>query len=123
MTHDKDLIGQCGETIGRAFLEKSGYRVLHQNWTCPLGELDLVAEEGESLVFVEVKSRTSSDFGIPEEAVTRAKQHRLIRLAQAYAKRYGIKDKPFRFDVLAVTPDDVRLIKDAFWAEQSPYAL
>jgi putative endonuclease len=77
--------------------------VLAQNVRCPLGEIDLVARDGPTLVFVEVKSRSSAAFGLPQEAVTKDKQRRLTRLAWWYLKMHRLQHCSARFDVIAIT--------------------
>ncbi|MFZ5918159.1 MAG: YraN family protein [Chloroflexota bacterium] len=94
-------LGRLGEELAARALIERGYRVHARNWHCPAGEVDIVAQDGETLVFVEVKTRRGRDFGTPEEGVTPAKQARLIELAAAYVQEY---DWPgdWRIDVAAV---------------------
>ncbi len=110
-----------GERLAALALMAKGYRVEARNWRCALGELDLVCRRGDTLVFVEVKTRTSRLVGRPEEAVTTAKQARLIRLAQAYLARHEGPPPPCRFDVVAVEWRGVLPhlchLKDAFRAD------
>ena len=110
-----------GEAEAARFLEEKGYRILERNYRCPLGEVDVVALEGDTLVFIEVKSRTSLALGYPQEGVTEGKQRKLTRLAHYYLKEKGLKDLQCRFDVAAVLVDTknpgasrVELITDAF---------
>jgi putative endonuclease len=77
-------IGDLGESLARGFLESKGYRILDTNYRCPGGEIDIVARQDDFLVFIEVRTRTSLDFGSPEESVTPAKKGRLIATAQHY---------------------------------------
>ncbi len=113
-------LGERGERLALKFLKKQGYKILHTNYRCPLGEIDIVASCACTLVFLEVKTRSSDDFGPPQSAVTAAKQKQLARLASFYLKRYGISKQDCRFDVVAVrlTPAgkllDIELIKNAF---------
>ena len=95
-------LGRRGELAARIYLILKGYRVRHRNWHGPDGELDLVVERRGELVFVEVKSRRSEAFGGAVAAVDGAKQRRLARLAAAYLSRFGLWDRPCRFDVVAV---------------------
>lgn len=97
------LLGARGEDIAARYLAARGYRIRERNFRCRLGEIDLVAEDGGVLVFVEVKARRSGRFGLPQEAVTPLKQARLRRLAQYYLLTHGGLERPCRFDVLAVT--------------------
>ena len=110
-----------GEGIAAAWLRLKGYRIEARNWRCPQGELDLVARDGDTLVFVEVKTRTTGSAGRPEEAVNRRKQARLVRLAQAYLARLGGEPPPCRFDVVAVEGSAlvprVRHLRAAFRAD------
>lgn len=113
-------IGDRGEAIAKDFLRKQGYKVLETNFRVHrIGEIDLVAQDGETLVFVEVKYRKSITFGRPEEYVDKRKRERLIRAAKAYLLKHT-DHKAVRFDVVAVTGEmkapQVRHIPNAFWA-------
>ena len=94
--------GAKGEKVARAYLEKKGYRILEANFRCPEGEIDLVAQKGDCLVLVEVRTRTGRAFGTPEESITTAKKQKLLVLSQVY--RQGRKGLPAqgRIDVVAV---------------------
>ncbi len=95
-------IGAHGEELAAKHLVASGYRLLDRNWRWRQGEIDLVAEKDGEIVFVEVKARRSHAFGSPEEAVTRAKQRKLVQTAQAYLARRGSQDVRWRIDVIAL---------------------
>lgn len=97
------LLGKQGEEFAARYLEAHGYRVRERNFSCRLGEIDLVAEDGGVLVFVEVKARQGYRYGLPQEAVTPAKQARLRKLAQYYLLTHGGSERPCRFDVLALS--------------------
>ncbi|MDI9570315.1 MAG: YraN family protein [Pseudomonadota bacterium] len=118
MTRDRISAGRRGEELAAAFLARAGYAILDRNWRCPLGELDIVARDGGTLVFVEVRTRRSARFGAPEESVGFSKRRKLSRLATFYIHRYGLFDVPARFDVAAVhllpSGPEVELIRDAF---------
>lgn len=113
--------GKLGEKIGEEYLKKQGYRILERNVRSPFGEIDLVARHKRTLVFVEIKTRRSSDFGFPEEAVTAEKRSRLVQLARWYLARYQKTELPVRFDVLAIQFEgekhSVRLIQNAIEVE------
>jgi putative endonuclease len=98
-------LGTSGERLAAELLERRGYVVIARNWRCPHGEIDVVAEDGEELVFVEVKTRRGSGLGSPEEAVTLAKRRKLIASAQTYLAEQGAEQRPYRFDVVAVELD------------------
>lgn len=110
--------GREGEAEAARFLRAQGLTILHSNWRCRLGELDIVAADGPCLVFVEVKTRSGSEFGTAAEAVDVRKQRRLQRLAAAYLNQSGEWERPCRFDVVAVTPAgsgwQSEWIRDAF---------
>ncbi|MCR6711346.1 MAG: YraN family protein [Demequina sp.] len=99
----KDEIGRHGERVVARLLEEHGWEVLARNWRCPMGELDIVAVDGECLVAVEVKTRRSAQFGSPQEAVTAAKLGRLRRLVGAWLAAQDRRFREIRIDVCAVT--------------------
>ena len=110
-THDK---GRHGEDRATAILRRSGYSIVERNYRCPLGEIDIVARDGDALVFVEVRTRRDASRGNALETVRRGKQRRLGRVAAHYlmARRPTLID--CRFDVIGITGDEVVLIRDAF---------
>jgi len=100
---DRTEIARRGEDAAAAFLERVGMRVEARNWRSPSGELDIVAMDGDTLVFVEVKTRRSERAGTAEEAVSAAKQRRVVRLARAYLASDGAHHAGgVRFDVVAI---------------------
>ncbi len=116
--------GQAAERLAAQYLEGLGYRIVACNVRVGrCGELDLIAYEGETLVFVEVKARSSARFGLPEESLTGRKRRRLYRAAQMYLHQQGIVDVPCRFDVVAIdlgaTPPEIRLYRNAFGSEEA----
>jgi putative endonuclease len=96
-------LGQRGEAVAAKYLRRRGYKIVARGSRGALGELDLVAVEGRTVVFVEVKTRRSQNSGHPAEAVDDDKQRRLTRLAIGYLRRHGLLECPARFDVIAVT--------------------
>jgi len=107
MSGSRRHLGQTGEGIAVRHLEQAGYRILERNVRLPGGELDIVALDGECLVFVEVRTRRGRSFGTPEESVTPAKQQKLIQLAQTYLMERAGEWMPsaWRIDVAAVEMD------------------
>ncbi|MDE3229656.1 MAG: YraN family protein [Chloroflexota bacterium] len=95
-------IGKRGEDLAAAWLRRAGYTILARNWRRPCGELDLIVERDGEIIGVEVKTRTSAAMGEPEEAVTRAKQRKLLLTMQTYLMEAGAEQRPYRLDVLAV---------------------
>lgn len=114
--------GRQSEALAAQFLEQHGLRVVARNVRCPLGEIDVVAEQGRQLVFVEVKSRFGGRYGLPQEAVSIVKQRKLTRLAQWYLKKHGCGRRAARFDVIAITwkleEPEITWIVNAFEARE-----
>jgi len=94
--------GQDGEYIAAAYLEKEGYKILARNFHTRQGELDIVCQFNEELVFVEVKTRSSRAFGLPEEAVTRRKQAHMLAAAQSSLQQHPELEGSWRIDVIAI---------------------
>ena len=109
MTQARRVLGASGEARAASWYEEHGYRVLARNWRCRDGELDLVVALGRTVVFCEVKTRTSTQFGLPEEAITIAKRRRLRKLALEYLQREGRRARTLRFDVISVALADGRV--------------
>lgn len=115
--------GRRGEDIAHRFLQRTGMTVVARNYLTPTGsgEVDLIAWENDTLVFVEVKARKSTDFGPPERAIGPDKQKKLIRAARDYARRANIPWEKVRFDIVSVvlsTPPAVSHFRDAFGASR-----
>ncbi len=92
--------GILAEDKAAEYLKTLGYRILDRRWACALGELDVVASDRGTLVFVEVRARASSSYGSPAETVTKAKQKKVIKAALVYIKAKAIKPEALRFDVI-----------------------
>ena len=110
--------GKAGEDLAAGFLERNGFTILERNYRFERGEIDLIAEEGDELVFIEVKARSSPVFGTPEEAVTEEKQEQVRTVADGYLFEHHIDNRPCRFDVVAVEfkngKTEIRHVRDAF---------
>jgi putative endonuclease len=115
VTIARQALGKSGENAAVEELERRGYAILARRYRTARGEIDIVAEDGDTLVFVEVKVRETDDCGTAAEAVTRDKQRRLGRMAVDYLARQNIDGRPCRFDVVAIDDDVVTIYKDAFW--------
>ena len=107
-------LGAVAEARAAEFLQRKGYRVVDRNWTCRGGEIDLVCDDGGTLVFVEVRARADARHGTPLETIVDLKRRRLIRAAEIYLHVKGRADCACRFDVVAVTGDVVEHVEDAF---------
>lgn len=105
MNHSCHKLGNKGEEIAIRFLKSKGYKILIRNFLTPFGEADIVAKDGDSIVFVEVKTRSSDTFGQPFEAVNYRKQERLRRIALYYLKKNS-EDLDVRFDVVSIMYKD-----------------
>jgi putative endonuclease len=96
-------LGRRGEAAAARFLRRRGHKILARGYQFGPGELDLVTLDRETIVFVEVKTRRSSELGEPAEAVDLRKQRKLTRLAVSFLKRHGLLNRPARFDVVSIT--------------------
>jgi putative endonuclease len=105
------LFGQEGEAAAESYLRRKGYRILAKNLRSSLGELDLVAEDGRVLVFVEVKARRTEEFGGAIHAVHQRKQEKLIRLASQYLARHQMTNRACRFDVVLLQGTDASALQ------------
>ena len=116
-TQKKEL-GKKGEDLALRYLKKNGYRIFERNYACKVGEVDIIAKEKDTLVFIEVKTRTSTVFGPPQLAVNVAKQMQLSKAALYFLKEKGLGDVKARFDVVAIVlgpkGPEIELIRDAF---------
>ena len=120
MTQERKQLGAHGEDLAVEFLKRQGYRILQRNFKLKFGEIDIVAQESDTVCFVEVRTKTGNEMGTPFESVTPAKQRKLSKLALAYLKnQYKSIEVRARFDVVAVVSQDgreekVEVIKNAF---------
>lgn len=119
MSHERRVFGQFSESEAERYLRRKGYRILDRNVRSARGELDLVAQVADTLVFVEVKARRTSAYGGAVHAVDGRKQARLVRLAAQYLARHRVRDRPCRFDVVLCTsgptaPPEIQHIENAF---------
>ena len=118
MAMQKKELGKKGEEVALRYLKKKGYRIIEQNYVCKMGEMDIIAKEKDTLVFIEVKTRRSMDFGPPQLAVTPFKQRQMSKVALCFLKEKKLENVKARFDVVAIllTPrgEEIELIRDAF---------
>ena len=111
--------GILGEKLAKDFLKKRGYHILETNYRCPEGEIDIVAKHEDSLVFIEVRTKRSLEFGSPEESITRTKMERLKSVAAHYQQTHNNLPPLWRIDVVAVEldqrgkPSRIELIENA----------
>jgi len=125
--------GALGESYAAAYLEQLGYRLVAANFTLPVGrnrrgaiinaEIDLIAYDGDTLCFIEVKSRTSDRFAPPQVNVDLRKRRQITRAARVYRQMLGIKDQPYRYDVVTVILADdstphIELLRN-YWTDES----
>lgn len=118
MSGNRQNIGRRGEDIAAGYLEHQGYQIITRNFRTRLGEIDIIAKDQSSIVFIEVKSKTGMGFGTPASAVTLKKQRQISKVALFYLTEHGLGDSPARFDVVSVqfsgSSSEVELITDAF---------
>ncbi|MBF0523069.1 MAG: YraN family protein [Candidatus Omnitrophica bacterium] len=118
----KQQTGRIGEDAAEAALKRDGYKILAKNFRCPFGEVDIIARDKKAICFIEVKARRSDHCGSPAEAVSRAKQEKIIKTAFFYLNKYKLDNYEVRFDVVSVRLkaagifQEVEIIKNAFEA-------
>jgi len=106
--------GREGEDSAIEYLKKKGYRIIERNYKNPFGEIDVIAREGDTIVFIEVKTRNTLSFGPPVEAVDSRKQERIGKTAFGYITEKKLTEQPVRFDVVSIFEGKMEVIKDAF---------
>ena len=118
MLNQRQKFGEKGESMAARYLKKTGYKILEKNFRTQLGEIDIIAKDGETIVFVEVKSRRSVQFGSPKWAITPKKQRKISMVALQYLKTTDQSTVKARFDVVTIiaTQDKqkIEVIKNAF---------
>jgi len=118
MLNRQQQFGKKSERLAAEFLKRTGYRILETNYRSKLGEIDIIAREKGTIVFVEVKARNTSRFGSPKGAITPAKQRKISMAALDYLKRSGQTEVSARFDVVAIDTAsgkiDIEVVKNAF---------
>ena len=118
MLNKQQQFGQTSETVAARFLKKRRYKILETNFRTRLGEIDIIAKDGDTIAFIEVKARTSDHFGNPKGAVTLQKQRKISMAALQYLKATEQSDAKARFDVVSISPRSdppaIEIIKNAF---------
>ncbi len=119
MPSPRSRIGQSAEIVAASELGKRGYRIVASNYRCTFGEIDLIASDRDTLVFIEVRCKRTRDYGTPAESITSAKRQKLITTAQHYLVEHNLDDINCRFDVVEVAPVNGKLtvvdvVRDAF---------
>ena len=119
VTLERQLLGRIGEDLAAGALAARGYAILERRFTTDRGDIDIIAEDGDTLVFVEVRARGTAEFGAAAESVTEAKKRQVARLAAEYLAIRKIANRPCRFDVVAIDEalgpsPDITIYPDAF---------
>lgn len=109
MTLKRQQVGRTGEAVAACYLQDRGYIIVESNYRCSLGEIDLVAYDGDTVVLVEVRTKTGFSHGSPEESINAEKARRLQRMALFYLKAKGLSKAPARIDLVAVLLDRTNL--------------
>lgn len=109
-------IGAKKENVAAEYLQSQGMQILERNFRNRFGEIDLIGQDGEYLVFLEVKFRKNNSFGMPQEAVDARKQRKICKVADYYRMRKHLSDQtPVRYDVLSICGNEIEWIKNAFY--------
>ena len=123
---NRQEVGKLGEKAAQKFLKKRGYRIRETGFRCPHGEIDIIAQQKDCLVFVEVRTKSNLDFGTPEESITQAKKKKLVALALTYTSTHQNLPPLWRIDVVAIELDEkgqtkrIELIENAI-EQDSPF--
>ena len=112
-------LGKKGEKIARKFLRRQGYRIRALNYSCPYGEIDIIAQDRRTIAFVEVRTLSSGKYGLPYETLKYKKRYNLTRAARHYLHTYNLLDFDWRFDFVGIIlpeegPPEIELVRDAF---------
>ena len=111
---NNSIKGQIGESFAKNYLKKQGYKIVETNFKNKIGEIDIIAYDNDILVFVEVKYRKTSQFGLPREAVNIQKQRKIRMVAMSYINKHNLHNKSCRFDVVEMLGQEITHIKDCF---------
>ena len=118
MTRERLDLGKWGEDLALKKVKKLGYRCIARNYSCPLGEVDLIARDGDTLVFIEIKTRRGRSLAYAKEAVNQRKRRQLSKVALAYMKSNGFVDVRARFDVVVINlsgeDQEIEVVRNAF---------
>jgi putative endonuclease len=118
MSDHRQSLGKTGEALALKFLKRRGYKILETNYRTRLGEIDIIAKQKKTIVFVEVKTRHTENYGNPKAAVTPQKQRKISMVALTYLKEVQKSDSKARFDVVAISnagsQPQVELVQNAF---------
>ena len=113
----KKILGRVGEKKAAKYLKRKGYKILETNFSIGIGEIDIIAQDKKTLVFIEVKTRSTDAFGRPSDAVDKLKRAKYVKVAQAYLiKNYGKTDVLSRFDVIEIENGQINHVENAFFA-------
>lgn len=117
--HEPYLLGRSGENVALRYLKRKKYKIVEKGFRLFRGEIDIIAYDNKTLVFIEVKTRRSQGFGLPEESVTPSKQKQIRKIAQGFLAIHNIREVECRFDVISLTKTErneysIRHIKNAF---------
>lgn len=118
MTRERLDLGKKGEDLALRKIRRLGYKCISRNYRCPLGEIDLIAKDGDTLVFLEIKTRKGKSLGYAKEAIDRRKKRQLSKVALAYMKANNCCDAKSRFDVVAISlregREEIEVVRNAF---------
>lgn len=108
-------LGRKYEDIAVQYLKNLGFKIIERSYSCPMGEIDIIALEGQTLAFIEVRARTRIDFGTPAETINKSKQDKIVKTALNYIKNKNIKVEELRFDIVSIAPQQEPVfIRNAF---------
>lgn len=110
----KKVVGNKGEALAYSCIKKKGFKILETNFKNKIGEIDIIALDKETIVFIEVKYRNTALYGLPSEAVTKQKQNKIRKVAISYLQKKNLLERMCRFDVVSILNDEITYIENAF---------
>jgi putative endonuclease len=99
----KKQIGNKGESLAEDYIKRKGYEVIHRNYRCKLGEIDIIAKDGDTIVFIEVRTKQNENFGSPQDSVTSTKISKISKTALSFIQEKNLSGYSYRFDFIAIT--------------------
>ena len=114
---NKREIGKQKEDLAVEYLKRKGYKIIKQNFHTKSGEIDIIAKDKNTLVFIEVRSKSYKDFGTPEETIDKQKQRKIIKTAKIFLKNHNLDYDEIRFDVISILKENINHIENAFYIE------
>ncbi len=103
MSDFRKQVGNRGESLAEDYIKRKGYKIIHRNYRCKLGEIDIIAKDGDTIVFIEVRTKQNENFGSPQDSVTSTKISKISKTALNFIQEKNLSGYSYRFDFIAIT--------------------